>query len=264
VPAQRRAFPAVTGSAGVLYRLSEPVALVANVARGFRAPAAPDLWANGFHEGTRAFERGAPGLGVETSLNTEAGVRVNASTLTAELTGFVNRVDGYIYLRPFGTGRGLFDSLQVVQGDARLVGVEGRAAYRPLSFLTLQLSGDWVRGDNVTAGVPLTFIPPLRVLYGARVERERPWRGLRGLYATASAETNARQSRIDPRDLAPPGYTTATLGAGATRLLPRGPFTVDVTLRNVLDVRYRSFMSRYKGFADAPGRAFVLRVGAPI
>jgi iron complex outermembrane receptor protein len=263
VEPQRRAFPAVTGSAGVLYRLSAPVALVANVARGFRAPAAPDLWANGFHEGTRAFERGAPDLDVETSLNTEAGIRVNASALTAELTGFVNRVRDYIYLRPFGTGA-LFDSLQVVQGDARLVGLEGRAAYRPLAFLTLQLSGDWVRGDNVSADVPLTFIPPPRLLYGARLERERPWRGLRALYLTASAESNARQSRVDPRDVAPPGYTITSLGVGATRLLPRGPFTVDLSARNLFDVRYRSFMSRYKAYADAPGRAVVVRVGAPL
>jgi iron complex outermembrane receptor protein len=264
VPAQRLGFAAVTGSVGVLYRLTEPVALVANVARGFRAPAAPDLWANGFHEGTRAFERGNPDLDVETSLNTEAGVRLNASTVTAELTGFVNQVANYIYLRPFGTGGAAFDSLQVVQGDARLVGVEARASYRPLSFLTLQLSGDWVRGDNLTAGVPLTFIPPLRVISGVRVEREGPWRGLRGLYVTASAEHDARQSRLDPRDVAPPGYTLAALGAGFVRLVPRGPVTVDLTLRNLLDVRHRSFMSRYKEFADGPGRALVLRLGAPL
>ena len=264
VPAQRLGFSAVTGSVGVLYRLTEPVALVANVARGFRAPAAPDLWANGFHEGTRAFERGNPDLHVETSLNTEAGVRINASTVTAELTGFVNQVADYIYLRPFGTGGAVFDSLQVVQGDARLVGVEARASYRPLTFLTLQLSGDWVRGDNLTARVPLTFIPPLRLIGGVRVERERAWRGLQGLYLTASAEHDARQSRLDPRDVAPPGYTLAALGAGFVRLLPRGPVTVDVTLRNLLDVRHRSFMSRYKEFADGPGRALVLRIGAPL
>ena len=264
VSAQRLGFSAVTGSAGVLYRLSEPVALVASVARGFRAPAAPDLWANGFHEGTRAFERGNPGLDVETSLNTEAGVRVNASTVTAELTGFVNQVADYIYLRPFGTGGAVFDSLQVVQGDARLAGVEARASYRPLAFLTLQLSGDWVRGDNLTARVPLTFIPPLRVIGGVRVERERAWRGLQGLYLTASAEHDARQSRLDPRDVAPPAYTLAALGAGFVRLLPRGPVTVDVTLRNLFDVRHRSFMSRYKEFADGPGRALVLRLGAPL
>jgi iron complex outermembrane receptor protein len=264
VAAQRRAFPALTGSAGVLYRVSGPVALVANVARGFRAPAAPDLWANGFHEGTRAFERGDPDLRVETSLNTEVGARVSASALTAELTGFVNRVDGYIYLRPFGAGGGTFDSLQVVQGDARLAGVEGRAAWRALSALTLQLSGDYVRGQNLSAGVPLTFIPPLRVVYGARLDRAAPWRGLRGLYATASAESHARQTRLDPRDLGPPGYTLVAVGGGLTRLTPRGPLTVDLSVRNLLDVRHRSFMSRYKEFADGPGRGVVLRVGTPL
>ena len=260
VGAQRRTFGAVTGSAGLLYKVTEPVSLVLNVGRGFRAPAAPDLFANGFHEGTRAFERGNPDVGVETSLNTDLGVRVSARSLSAELTGFVNRVDGYIYLRPFGTGGGAFDSLQVVQGDARLAGVEGRVAYRPLSILTLQLSGDYVRGDNLAADVPLTFIPPLRVVYGARLEPERTRGLLRSPYVSLTAETNARQSRLDPRDVGPPGYTTLAIGGGATRLTPRGALTLDVTLRNALDVRYRSFMSRYKEFADAPGRALVVRV----
>jgi iron complex outermembrane receptor protein len=264
VAAQRRDFSAVTGSAGVLYKLSEPVALVANVARGFRAPAAPDLWANGFHEGTRAFEHGDPDLAVETSLNTEAGVRVTASALSAELTGYVNRVADYIYLRPFGGGGRALDSLQVVQGDARLVGIEGRAAYRPLSWATLQLSGDWVRGDNRTARVPLTFIPPPRLIGGVRLERERPWHGLHGAYLTASAEHDARQGRLDPRDVAPPGYTLASIGAGASRVLPRGPLTLDLSVRNLLDVRHRSFMSRYKEFADGPGRAVTVRLGAPL
>ena len=40
--------------------------------------AAPDLFANGFHEGTRAFERGDPDVGVETSLSPEDGAREGA------------------------------------------------------------------------------------------------------------------------------------------------------------------------------------------
>jgi iron complex outermembrane receptor protein len=263
VAAQRRAFDALTGSAGLLYRLTDPVALVANVARGFRAPGAPDLFANGFHEGTRAFERGDPGLGVETSLNADAGVRVSAAALTGELTGFVNRVGGYIYLRPFGAGGAAFDSLRVVQGDARLAGVEGRVAYRPAPSVTLQLSGDYVRGQNLTAAVPLTFVPPLRLLYGVRLDGEgRPGLGglLGGAYLSASAETNARQTRLDPRDVGTPGYTLVHLGGGFTRPAARGPLGVDVTVRNALDARYRDFLSRYKEFALGPGRAVVVRV----
>jgi outer membrane receptor protein involved in Fe transport len=264
VPAQTRYYQAITGSAGALYRLTEPVALVATIARGFRAPSAPDLFANGFHEGTRAFERGNPDLGVETSLNADFGVRVSAHDVTAEATTFVNRVSDYIYLRPFGTGGSAFDSLRVVQGNARFVGVEGRVAYRPMEHLTLQLSGDYVRGDNLTAHVPLTFVPPLRVLYGARYQPSLAAGRLTAPYVTASAETNLRQTRIDPRDIAPPGYTILSLGAGAMRLVPAGAITLDVSIRNVLNTSYRSFMSRYKEFALAPGRTIVVRVTTPL
>ena len=264
IEAQRRAFSAVTGSAGLLFRVAEPVALVANIARGFRAPAAPDLFANGFHEGTRAFERGSPNLDVETSLNAELGVRVTRNDLTAEVTAFRNAVSDYIYLRPFGTGRRVFDSLQVVQGNARLVGVEARVAYRPLDVLTLQASGDYTRGDNVTVGVPLTFIPPLRVIYSARVEDMHRRGALRSPYVMLTGETNARQSRLDPRDVAPPGYSLFSAATGFTLMVPRGALTVDVSLRNAGNVRYRDFMSRYKEFALSPGRALVLRVTSPL
>ena len=260
VPAQRHVFNAVTGSAGLLYRATEAVALLANVARGFRAPAAPDLFANGFHEGTRAFERGNPDLDVETSLNSEVGVRVNRENVTAEATAFVNQVKDYIYLRPFGTGARAYDSLQVVQGDARLAGAEARVAYQPVRFLTLQASGDFVHGQNMTAGVPLTFIPPLRIVYGARVEDPVSHHGTRTRYLSFSAETNARQTRLDPSDTGPAGYTIASLGAGVTRPTRSGAFTLDVSVRNLFDTSYRSFMSRYKEYAFGPGRSLMVRM----
>jgi outer membrane receptor protein involved in Fe transport len=263
IAAQSRGFDAFTGSMGALYRLTDDVSVVASTARGFRAPAAPDLFANGFHEGTRAYERGNPNLRVETSLNTDLGVRVARADLTGELTGFVNRVSDYIYLRPFGTGGRAYDSLQVEQGDARLAGVEGRVAYRPLRLVTLQLSGDWVRGHNTTADVPLTFIPPLRVIYGARIESPHGSAGTPPPYLSFTVETNARQTRLDPRDTSPPGYSLATVGAGMTRLVPRGAATIDLTVRNLFDVRYRSFMSRYKDYALGPGRSVVLRAAVP-
>jgi iron complex outermembrane receptor protein len=146
-----------------------------------------------------------------------------------------------------------------VQGDARLAGVEGRVAYRPVRPLILQLSGDYVRGQNLTAAVPLTFIPPLRVLYGARLERDG--RGaFSAAYLSVQGETNARQTRLDPRDVGTPAYTLVHLGGGFTHTGPRGPVTVDLLVRNALDTHYRSFLSRYKEFALGPGRAVVLRV----
>ncbi len=260
----RRSFSAVTGSAGLLLHVNDALSLVTNVARGFRAPAAPDLFANGFHEGTRAFERGNPELGVETSLNTEIGARLSSRNLTAEVTAYRNVISDYIYHRPFGTSRNVFDSLQVVQGNARLVGVEASVAYRPVRYATLQLSGDFVRGDNTTARVPLTFIPPMRVLYGVRFGDNERRGTVRMPFLSFSGETHARQSRLDPRDVAPPGYTLLSAGTGVTIMVPRGALTVDLSMRNLGNTRYRDFMSRYKEFALSLGRALVLRVTTPL
>lgn len=256
--AQSQSHQAVTGSAGLSYRLNEFASVVTSVGRGFRAPAAPDLYANGFHEGTRAFERGNPDLRVETSLNTDLGVRVEAARITGEVSVFNNAIRDYIYLRPFGTGAA-FDSLEVVQGNALLRGAEGRVAWRALPWLTLQGAGDIVHGTNTALDVPLTFVPPPRVQLGARVERALLGPSLLRPWVSVNAEQNWKQTRLDPRDVAPPGYALWHLGAGGTLLVGERVLLVDLAVRNALDTRFRSFMSRYKEFADGAGRTVVLR-----
>ena len=258
--ARSQSHQAVTGSLGMSYRLRETASIVASVGRGFRAPGAPDLFANGYHEGTRAYERGNPSLNVETSLNTDLGIRVEGARVNGEFSVFNNAIRDYIYLRPFGTGGGTFDSLEVVQGNAVLRGVEARLAWRALPWLTLQGAGDLVHGTNTVLDVPLTFVPPPRIVLGSRVERarfgslvNRPWLSVQG-------EQNWRQSRLDPRDVAPAGYSLLHFGAGGTVMAGGRVLIVDFAMRNALDTRFRSFMSRYKEFADGPGRMLVLRV----
>lgn len=258
--AQTQRHQALTGSVGTSYRMTEWASLVASIGRGFRAPAAPDLFANGFHEGTRAFERGNPNLRIETSLNTDLGLRIEHARVTGEASVFRNAIDDFIYLRPFGTGGAAFDSLEVVQGNALLRGAEARVAVRTLPWLTLQAAGDIVRGTNRTVDVPLTFVPPPRVQLGARIEPSRLGSVVMRPWLSVSAERNWRQTRLDPRDVAPAGYTLWQLGGGGTLLVGARVLVVDLAVRNVFDTRYRSFMSRYKEFADGPGRAVVLRV----
>ncbi len=89
-PAQSHTYGALTGNIGALYRVAEPVALVLNVGRGFRAPSAFELFSNGPHEGTVEFDVGNPGLKDEFSLNTDLAVRVQTSRVVGELAVFVN------------------------------------------------------------------------------------------------------------------------------------------------------------------------------
>ncbi len=268
--AQSRAFRAVTGTGGVAWQLSEQVAIAANVGRGFRAPGVQDLFANGFHEGSRAFERGDSTARVETSLNTDIALRLHRTRLRGELTLFRNAIRDYLYLRPFGTGGFLFDSLQVVQGNALLQGAEASAEWRVGTHVGMNAAADYVQGTNTTTRIPLLYMPPLRGTAGVRVDAPRlnggsggaAWRRLQRPYVSASLEANRRQTRTETRDFAPPGSVLLHGAAGAVLSTGSRVVTVDVTARNLTNARYRDYMSRYKEFADALGRSIVIRVSS--
>ncbi len=257
--AASRHFNALTGTLGAVYRAEAPVSLAINVARGFRAPSASDLFANGFHEGTRAFEIGRADLRVESSLNTDVGLRLRSSRASGELTGYVNSIRDYIYLAPVGIPGMALDSLRVEQGHARLLGAEAAFAISLGMNLTVQVNADLVHARNTSDGSALPFIPPFRATSALRWDARAP-----GPSLSLSAEWNARQTRTFRADYAPPAWTAVHASAGFSRMTARGLVHVDLAVRNLLDARYRDFMSRYKEFADAAGRAFVIRFSADL
>jgi len=263
VTSQRRTYNSATGNLGALYRVAEPVALVFNLGRGYRSPTAFDLFSNGVHEGTVRFERGDPSLRNETSINTDLAVRVQTSALSAELGGFANYIDNFIFPDPSGeedpeSGFQIFD---ITQGDARLTGFEAAMEYHATHWLHLRATADYTRGQNRSTDAPLPFIPPFRATYSVRLEGGDRGR-LQQPYLSIGGESNARQTNLDPEDFAPPGYTLVNLGAGL--LVPMGAraMALDFQLRNAFDKEYANFLSRYKTYALDPGRNFVVRLSA--
>jgi iron complex outermembrane receptor protein len=259
--AQRRTYSSATGNLGVLYRVAEPVAVVLNVGRGFRAPSAFDLFSNGVHEGTVRFERGDSTLRNETSINTDLALRVQTRNLTGELGAFANYINNFIFPNPSGeidpeSGFQIFD---VSQGDARLTGFEAALEYHATTWLHLRGTADYTRGQNRTTDMPLPFIPPFRATYGVRFEGgSSGW--LQSSYVSVDGESNAKQTNLDPEDFAPDGYTLVNLGAGASLPVGSRTFGLDLQLRNAFDKQYANFLSRYKTYAFDPGRSFVVRV----
>ena len=268
----------VTGNVGVLYHVSEPVALVVNLGRGFRAPSGFDLFANGLHEATSTFERGNPNLKTETSFNTDVAVRVSSASAVAELGGFVNAIQNFIYTVPTGQRDSAsgFEIYDVTQGDAVLTGFEGQLEYHPTDYLHLQGTADYVRGQNTTTDEPLPSMPPFRATYLVRLEGRRIG-SLSSPYFSVGGETNARQTRLnaaeavffadafDGQGYRPATYTLINLGAGFA--LPTGggrTVQFDLQLRNAFNQDWADFLSHLKTNAPNPGmgRSLVARVTA--
>jgi iron complex outermembrane receptor protein len=276
VAAQTRTYNSFSGNLGVLYRVADPVALVLNLGRGFRAPSAFDLFSNGVHEGTVAFERGDPNLKNEKSFNTDLALRVQSRTVSLEIGGFANIIQDFIFTAPvpgeFDPESG-FQVFQTTQGDATLLGFESAFDFHPTTYLHFRGTADYVHGKNRTTDNPLPNMPPFRATYSVRLEGPRT-KLFTDPYLTAGAETNARQTRLDPAEAEffssafggagyqSEPYTLVNFGAGFGVLTGRNPVRFDFTLRNAFNKAYADFLSRIKTNALNPGmgRALIARV----
>jgi outer membrane receptor protein involved in Fe transport len=259
--AGKRDWTAVSGNAGVLYRLAEPAAVVLNVGRGFRAPSAFELFANGVHEGTVRYEIGNPDLETEHALNVDLALRLASEALQAEVGVFNNRVTGYIFPDPTAEidPESGYQVHRYAQADADLRGIEASLQYHATTWLHLGATMDYTHGTNRSTDRPLAFVAPLRVQASARVEAEdlgpvsAPW-------IEAEVESHAKQTRVDPDDFAPDGYALVGVGFGGRV----GRFDVAVRVRNLFDATYRQFLSRYKRYADEMGRNVRLSVSVDL
>ncbi|MCM2269895.1 MAG: TonB-dependent receptor, partial [Thermoanaerobaculia bacterium] len=246
-----RSFDALSGSAGVVWKLREALTLVASMARSVTTPNAEALYSNGPHVATRVFEVGDPTLGRETSLNAEVGVRAEAGRFRAELTLFRNQIDDYIYEAFTGEAE---DGLPVVafrQDDARFTGFEAQGHvelyHAGESHLELDLSLDSVRAELRGDGGNLPRIPPLR--YGAGLV----WRADRWS-AAADVRRVERQDRVAPFESATGGYTLVGASLGWRFFLGDTVHDLLLSGANLADEEARVHASYLKDLAPLPGR----------
>lgn len=257
-----RSWNSFTGNVGALYHLNETTALVLNLGRGFRAPSAYELFADGVHEGTVRYERGDPTLRVETSFNVDLALRFEGEWAEGEIGVYRNAINDYIHARPTGmhdAGSG-FQIYQNVQGDALLSGFEAALELHATRHLHLSGTADYTRGQNTSIDRPLPLIPPLR-LHGS-VRYEGDGSDLLGSpYLQVGLEYNARQTRLDLNDTPTNSYTLGSASAGTGIFMGDRSIQLDVEVHNLFDTTYRPFLSRYKDYADAMGRNLIVRFG---
>src|SRR6266850_1989301 len=256
VVAQERSSHAVSTNVGFVFAPASGWALSLNGGRAWRAPTLFELFANGPHIGEARFERGDAALKPERSYGIDFGVRWSGrggrGRTRLELAAYENDVSDYIYIIPTGV---FIDSLRVyqyAQAEARLFGGEAVIESDLGRGLIARGRLETVRGTNRTTDEPLPLMPPLRAALGLT------WRDR----LRVDVDAYARQDRPNPLDIPTPGYALLHVGGGADVRLFGRSMRVDIALRNALNQRYRSFLSRYKEFAFDPGRNLIVRLSS--
>lgn len=247
---QNRNSQAWSGNAGVVFTPTAGLSLSLNIGRAWRAPTLFELFANGPHIGEARYELGDSTMKPEASRGVDLGVRWSGRHTRFEVSAYHNRMSDYIYITPTAV---FIDSLRVYQygqAEAEMLGAEALLEAEVAPGFIASGRVEAVRGTNLTSHEPLPLLPPRRASIEFR------WRD----YLRLGVDAYAKPDRLNPLDIPTAGYALVNAGVGRDVRFAGRAVRVDLSLRNLLNTRYKSFMSRYKEFAFDPGFNAILRL----
>ncbi len=248
-----------SGSTGLIYRPVKGYAVSLSGSYTERAPNAQELYADGPHIATNAFEVGNRNLHIQKSTGLDLSFRKESGPVTGELNFFYNRFHNFI--TSVASGENDPDSnlpiYNFVNLPAEFYGTEAKAdfsAYDANSHkLNFELRGDYVEARNSKTHEPLPRIAPLRI--GGSTIYKYQKIGFRLDIDRTFAQNNVAQSEIKTN-----GYTMVNAGVDYAANIGSTYSTIYLKATNLLDQEARNHSSFLKDIAPLPGRSIMVGI----
>jgi len=246
---------ALSLSAGGVWSIADEWALAFSLTRNERLPTAQELFADGPHAATGAYEIGDANLGKEKSTGFDLELRRRLGSVTGSLAVFLNDFNAFIFENPTGEEIDELPVYRFVARDARLYGAEAQVTWHAHDEkgrgLDLYALADTVRGTNETDDTPLPRLPPWRVGLGF-ASIVGPW--------TFGAEVRHvfDQDRVAPYEETSDSTTLVSAHIAWSVPLERASLQVFLRGTNLTDAEARPHTSFLKEVAPLPGRSFAL------
>ncbi len=249
----------LTANIGYRYQINPEMALIANIAEGFRSPNIFDLSTLGPRPGNR-FNIANPDLEPEKLISYDIGLKWQSRRFEGELVLFQADYDDRIASVPTGeftdTGREVVQSENI--NSQQNQGVELSWRYYAESGIDYEGAINWIRGeerDENGQSQPGDRIPPMNARFAVR------WPFTDDTTLRAWTDIARRQDRLSDRDIrdsrinpaGTPGYAIVNLQA---RHQINPVWDLNFSLRNLFDKAYRQHGSGI----DAPGRHATLSI----
>jgi iron complex outermembrane receptor protein len=244
-----RSFDAFSGALGASYDFTPTLKAGVNVSHAQRAPAAEELFSNGPHIATQAFEIGNPMLRKEKSWGAEAYLRGEARGVRFGVSLFGNRFDNYIFEAETGEEEDGLPVFEYLQRDATYWGFEAEVTAPLFEAGGFKFVADGV-ADYVRATIkgrgPVPRIPPLRILGGIEAQTK-------AIDARLEAEWIDEQDRVAPLEDVTDGFTLVNASL-AWRPWGTASRTIILSANNIFDVDARRHASFTAEYVPLPGR----------
>ncbi|WP_017665891.1 TonB-dependent receptor [Porphyrobacter sp. AAP82] len=245
-------YDTVSAALGLVYEGVPGVRFGINGSRAERAPSAEELFSNGPHIATQAFEIGDPGLATERAWGLEAFARGAIGKGTFSLTAYRQWFSDYIFLEDTGLEDDDLPVFQYLQGDAGFWGVEAELAYPVIDTGSLRLVTDlgasYIEAE-LEDGTAIPRIPPLSFLGALEAQTEAI--DLRG-----EVQWFDSQNRTAPFETATGSFTLVNAVAAWRPLRDNRNVTVQFAADNIFDVVGRRHASFTKDYVPLMGRNF--------
>ena len=254
-PNERRRFTSLSGSLGASVEVAHGWRVGLNGSYTERAPAAEELFANGPHAGTQAFEIGDPTFGKEKSKGLEATLHGSGNGYSLSASLYYSWFDGFIYETPTGVIQDDLPVFQSRQANARHYGAEVEASVRIATIgdfkINLDGVGDFTRA-TIKGGGPLPRIPALRALGGIEAQSDT-------VTGRIEVERVNGQDRIAAFETPTKGYTMVNSSLAIKPLGTDSKLDLTLSANNIFDVDARRHASFLKDYAPLSGRD--IRIG---
>jgi iron complex outermembrane receptor protein len=281
--------------AGTL-KLNSISSFTSSLGSAWRPPNVAELYSLGTHQSAAAIEFGllldettnqvrspdAVDFNAEQAIKWVNTYRTQKGKWSAEVSGYLNYIFNYIYLKPRGVTentRGIFPYFRYTQTDASFLGADFSMSYLISKKVKLNTKISLLRAKDETNDDYLIFIPSNRYEISARydVPNIQSWANP---FVEIKMKYVAKQHRaprlVSIRDIiqakeqgidlfendnrnfdfvdAPDGYFLTSFSTGISKPIQNSKLDLRISVENMTNTAYREYSNRMRYYADDIGR----------
>ena len=231
-----------------------------------RTPSIENLYSDGPHLGTYAYEIGQPALDLERTIGLESSIEYHNNTTELKVTGYHNYSpnfhistkmgDGYVpgadWIEWGSGSSGWLYKYQMKGLKSKIYGFESDFSHQVGPWLSFYGNMSITRGENITEQTPLAYMPPDKISVSTAFDL-----GL--LSIIFQFQKVLPQTRLGEFETPTDGCNLTNINGSyaiyTTRLTHKIIFQVD----NVFDSIYYNHLSRIKRIMPEKGRSIGLQ-----
>lgn len=223
--------------------------------RAWRNPWFNELYADGVHHASAAYEKGNENLQIEKSHNFNWDYQFKSKRISTGTHLYFQLLNNYIMLIPDTvpvlTVRGAFLAFQYKQFDAIQLGGQFYFHWQLSDKIKIYEKINYLYARNRSNKTFLPWIPPIRnslelqmnLFLNHQLSLNWDWTAEQKYYTTGT-------DYLSP----PSAFHLVNLEYSVVKIGKKKQLEVSLTVNNILNTQYRSYLDRFRYFSDMPGR----------